>query len=129
MLSRREIIGWGACSATIALLAASCSSSGSDVAGTPDQTPQDLAARFSRFQAADEPNGNVANVDWPSFVTDADPEVKRLYEFQITHGELMRFMPCFCGCGQNAGHRSNRDCYVKSVDADGTVVLDSMAPT
>ncbi|MBK5330451.1 MAG: hypothetical protein JJD93_00670 [Ilumatobacteraceae bacterium] len=41
----------------------------------------------------------------------------------------MRFIPCYCGCGKDAGHRSNRDCYVKRIDADGTVVLDSMAPT
>jgi hypothetical protein len=55
--------------------------------------------------------------------------VRRLYEFQITHGELMRYMPCFCGCGQNAGHRSNRDCYVHRVNRDGSVILDDMAPT
>ena len=38
-------------------------------------------------------------------------------------------MPCFCGCGQTAGHRNNRDCYVAAVHPDGTVELDSMAPT
>jgi hypothetical protein len=58
-----------------------------------------------------------------------DPEVKRLYEFQIVNGPLMRYMPCFCGCGQTAEHRGNRDCYVKAVNPDGSVVFDSMAPT
>jgi hypothetical protein len=38
-------------------------------------------------------------------------------------------MPCFCGCGQNAGHRRNRDCYVRQIRKDGSVVFDSMAPT
>ena len=123
------MIAWGARSATLAVLAGSCSSSSSDNVRHTDATPEDLEARFSGFQAADEPNGNPAEVDWPSFVTDADAEVKGLYEFQITHGELMRFIPCYCGCGKSAGHRSNRDCYVKRIDADGTVVLDSMAPT
>ncbi len=87
-----------------------------------------LEARFAKYRAADEPNGDLAKVVWPSFVTDAGPEVKRLYEFQITHGDLMKYMPCYCGCGQNAGHRSNRDCYVQKVNLDGSVVLDSMAP-
>ena len=123
------MIAWGARSATIAVLAGSCSSSSSDNVRTTDATPEDLEARFSGFQAADEPNGNLADVDWPSFVTDADAEVKELYEFQITHGELMRYMPCFCGCGNDAKHRNNRDCYVSEVRADGSVVLDSMAPT
>lgn len=90
---------------------------------------QGFAARFAQYEAAPEPNGDLTKVVWPDYVTQAAPDVKRLYEFQITHGELMRYMPCFCGCGQNAGHRSNRDCYVREVKADGSVVFDSMAPT
>jgi Protein of unknown function with PCYCGC motif len=93
------------------------------------RTATDFSARFAGFKPAPEPNGKLAKVVWPDFVTRAGPEVKRLYEFQITHGELMRYMPCFCGCGQFAHHRSNRDCYVKQVNPDGSVVLDSMAPT
>ena len=89
----------------------------------------DLAARFANYPVADEPNGDLAKVVWPSFVTDAPPEVKTLYEFQITHGDLMKYMPCYCGCGQQNGHKSNRDCYVQKVNDDGGVVLDSMAPT
>ena len=64
----------------------------------------------------------------PDYVTAAAPEVKTLYEFQITHGELMRYMPCFCGCGQS-GHKSNRDCFIKSVRQDGRVEFETMAPT
>ena len=89
----------------------------------------DFAARFAGYEPAHEPNGDLSKVVWPDYVLQAGPEVKRLYEFQITHGELMRYMPCFCGCGQNAGHRNNRDCYIRRVDPDGTVVFDSMAPT
>jgi hypothetical protein len=96
---------------------------------SPTGTLTDYSARFAGYKAAAEPNGNLQKVRWPAFVVAAGPEVKRLYEFQITHGELMRYMPCFCGCGQNAGHMSNRDCYVRRINADGTVVLDGMAPT
>lgn len=88
----------------------------------------DLAGRFAKYRVAGEPNGDLAKVVWPSYVTDAPAEVKTLYEFQITHGDLMRWMPCYCGCGQS-GHKSNRDCYIKSVGADGSVVFDAMAPT
>jgi hypothetical protein len=88
-----------------------------------------LPAYFSQFQAADEPNADLAKIAWPSFVTNADPEVKTLYEFQLTHGQLMKYMPCYCGCGQRSGHKSNRDCYVQKVNPDGSAVLDSMAPT
>ncbi len=90
---------------------------------------EDVSDRFAGFKAASEPNGDLSKVVWPDYVLDAGADVKRLYVFQVTHGELMRYMPCFCGCGQNAGHMSNRDCYVKHVNADGSVVFDSMAPT
>ncbi len=94
-----------------------------------ENVASDFSARFAGFEAAPEPNGDLSKVVWPDYVLNTGPEVKRLYEFQVTHGELMRYMPCFCGCGQNAGHRSNRDCYIRRVDPDGSVVFDSMAPT
>ncbi len=89
----------------------------------------DFSARFAGYEPAREPNGDLSKVVWPDYVLNAGGDVKRLYEFQVTHGELMRYMPCFCGCGQNAGHRSNRDCYVRRVNADGSVDFDPMAPT
>ena len=96
-------------------------------AASPGTT--DFSARFARYEPAREPNGDAAKVEWPSYVRAAGPEVRRLYEYQIENGDLMRYMPCFCGCIWEAGHRSNRDCYVKRVGRDGNVVLDSMAPT
>src|SRR6266851_2308759 len=118
MLTRRRFIvlgiaggaaGVGAVAGAVSIL----SSRDSGVPATgPTQPPADFSARFARFEAAAEPNGDLAKVVWPDFVEAAGADVKGLYEFQITHGDLMRYMPCFCGCGQDAGHRSNRDCYV-----------------
>ena len=78
---------------------------------------------------ADEPDGDLSKVVWPQWIEGAKGDVKRLYEFQIVNGSLMRYMPCFCGCGQDAGHRNNRDCYIRQVNADGSVVFDAMAPS
>ena len=96
--------------------------------GTAAPAP-DFSARFAEFEPADEPNGDLAKVVWPEWMSQLDPEVKRLYAFQIENGALMRYMPCFCGCQWEDGHRSNRDCYVEAVNPDGSVVFDSMAPT
>ena len=88
-------------------------SSGSDGAAV------DYSERFAAFEPAEEPDGDLSKVVWPSFVTRANPEVKRLYEFNIQNGELMRYMPCFCGCHEEDGHRNNRDCYVEAVNPAG----------
>ncbi len=126
-MDRRDFLS----SAALLALGAGAAACGGASGGASSKaaTRADFAARFAKYRVASEPNGNLAQVVWPSYVTNAATEVKTLYEFQITHGDLMKWMPCFCGCGQNAGHRSNRDCYIKCVHADGSVVFDSMAPT
>ncbi len=127
VLTRRRFlaVGFG----SVGLIAVSACSSNSKPSAGSGSSPEDLSTRFARYQAADEPNGDLSKVVWPAFVTEAGAEVKGLYEFQVVNGQVMRYMPCFCGCGQDAGHRNNRDCYIKQVDADGSVVFDSMAPT
>lgn len=101
---------------------------GAGVGGSaPDVT--DFSARFAEFEAADEPNGDLSKVVWPEWMGQLDPEIKTLYEFQIRNGPLMRYMPCFCGCQWEDGHQNNRDCYVDTVNSDGSVVFDAMAPT
>lgn len=84
---------------------------------------------FAGYTAAEEPDGDLAMVVWPEFVTASPPEVRELYEFHVTHGEVMRYIPCFCGCSASSGHYNNRDCYIREVHADGSVTFDSMAPT
>jgi hypothetical protein len=94
-----------------------------------DVQPVDFSARVAGFPVADEPNGDLSKVTWPDWIARAGGDVKRLYEFQVVNGDLMRYMPCFCGCGRTDGHKRNRDCYVREVKPDGSVVFDPMAPT
>lgn len=119
-LTRRSAIG--AVGLGVAgLLLGACS-------GPTNKGADDFSARFSRFEPAAEPNADPARVVWPSFVLEAGPDVRRLYEYQLQNGDLMRYIPCFCGC-KDGSHRNNRDCYIKQVNPDGGVVFDSMAPT
>ena len=55
-------------------------------------------------------------------------EIASLYRYAAEHGDELQYIPCFCGCGR-FGHRSNRDCYIKSVNADGTLTFTSHAAT
>lgn len=127
---RRAVALLGLGSAGIALTACTSSADRPADTGAISTTPaQDFSARFAAFKVADEPNGDPAKVTWPDWISQADPEVKRLYEFQILNGDLMRWMPCFCGCGKSSDHRNNRDCYVQAVNPDGSVEFDRMAPT
>jgi hypothetical protein len=89
----------------------------------------DFSPLFAGFEPADEPNGDLSRVVWPAFITQAGGDIQGLYAFQVVNGDIMRFMPCFCGCHLEDGHQNNRDCYIERVNPDGSVVFDSMAPT
>jgi hypothetical protein len=62
----------------------------------------------------------------PVFAASRDHQ--RLYRFAVDRPDVLRYMPCFCGCAR-FGHRDNRHCYVKADHPDGTVTYTSHAAT
>src|SRR4051812_13155750 len=46
--------------------------------------------------------------------------IRAVYRFAAEHPEVLRYMPCFCGCNE-MGHRSSEECFVKRRGKDGTV--------
>jgi len=50
--------------------------------------------------------------------------VRAAYEFAALHPEVMRYVPCYCGC-ERSGHGDNEDCFVRSRDANGNVTWDA----
>lgn len=62
----------------------------------------------------------------PDFVRGAPAQVRDAYRFAIANRELLSAIPCYCGCG-SMGHRSNLDCYIKSVRADGSIEFENHA--
>ena len=65
---------------------------------------------------------------FPGRVQAAPASVRELYEFAAHRPDVLRYLPCFCGC-TNAGHRSNYDCFIDEVRPDGTVLIDDMSFT
>jgi hypothetical protein len=47
-----------------------------------------------------------------------EPLIRTAYEFAGRHPEVLKHMPCFCGCERNK-HGHNGDCFVAGRDADG----------
>ena len=63
----------------------------------------------------------------PEYFRKAPPNVREAYRFAIANREILRQVPCYCGCG--AEHRDNADCYIKDVKPDGQIVFDQMSFT
>ena len=69
----------------------------------------------------------MASMDgMPAEVKTAPTTVQQAYQFNVANPEVMKQIPCYCGCGK-MGHTSNYACYVQSVDEQGVITYDTHA--
>ncbi|TCP55512.1 uncharacterized protein with PCYCGC motif [Tumebacillus sp. BK434] len=61
---------------------------------------------------------------YPQFLIKTNTKIKQSYAAAIDNLDVLKNMPCYCGCGDHAGHKSNAECFVKDVRANGEVVWD-----
>ena len=47
--------------------------------------------------------------------------VRATYDFAAQHPEILKYVPCYCGCGSQ-GHSANESCFVARRDAKGNVL-------
>ena len=62
----------------------------------------------------------------PPEVQSAPVTVQEAYQFTAANPDVMKNIPCYCGCG-DIGHTSNYDCYVSDVDAQSNIKFDNHA--
>jgi len=60
----------------------------------------------------------------PSFLDNKPDILRQAYEIAAENAELLEWIPCYCGCGRSAGHKNNKNCFVKEIQGDGSVVWD-----
>ena len=64
--------------------------------------------------------------DMPMEVQSAPVSVQAAYQFAAANPDVMKEIPCYCGCG-DIGHTSNYACYVSHVDGNGAITFDNHA--
>jgi len=75
------------------------------------------------------PNGDLQEVTasadiLPAFLDDKPEEMRLVYQVAGTATDIIKWMPCYCGCGESAGHGSNMNCFIDEVHEDGSIVWD-----
>lgn len=60
----------------------------------------------------------------PEEIQLAPQHIQEAYRFAVANADLLRQIPCYCGCSQ-IGHTSNYDCYVKGTNPDGNLQFDT----
>ena len=62
----------------------------------------------------------IEDVQFPAAFAETPPEIVEAYVFAARHPEVLRYMPCYCGCERETPpHRSNYDCFVNAIDRTG----------
>jgi hypothetical protein len=117
---------------TLAFVIAACSSSGDTPASQPPATTAAAPAASSPAPQSPLP---VAPGGDPRFLEAGLPllpdnlpdaarpldYVKTVYTFAAHHGEVLRYVPCFCGC-ERMGHHANDECFIAKRSATGKVI-------
>lgn len=75
------------------------------------------------------PNGDLQEVtasadELPSFLDDKSEQLRLVYQMAGKAIDILDVMPCYCGCGDSAGHLNNKNCFIHEVREDGSVVWD-----
>ncbi|WP_028399987.1 PCYCGC motif-containing (lipo)protein [Ectobacillus panaciterrae] len=65
----------------------------------------------------------------PKFLSSQPEQVQQIYTIAGQNYELLASIPCYCGCGESAGHTSNKSCFIREVKENGEVIWDSHATT
>ncbi|TLS38062.1 PCYCGC motif-containing (lipo)protein [Pseudalkalibacillus caeni] len=60
----------------------------------------------------------------PDFLNEKDETIQVIYELAPHYKQVLESVPCYCGCGESAGHRDNYDCFVHENKEDGGIVWD-----
>jgi hypothetical protein len=60
----------------------------------------------------------------PAFLKDKPESMVTIYSAAAKSKDLLESMPCYCGCGESANHKSNYDCFVAENKKDGSIVWD-----
>ncbi|MEK3916000.1 PCYCGC motif-containing (lipo)protein [Paenibacillus sp. FSL H7-0331] len=60
----------------------------------------------------------------PKFLNNQPEQTQKIYQIAALSIDKLKWIPCYCGCGDEAGHKSNMNCFIKEVKTDGSVVWD-----
>ena len=94
----------------------------SPVAAAAIPTPEVEAATKAIAALGPHTQANLPPIPFRGYAPPRPPEVvTAAFRFAAEHPEVASYVPCFCGC-QQAGHRGNHDCFVRSRAANGDVI-------
>ncbi|MFD2370183.1 PCYCGC motif-containing (lipo)protein [Brevibacillus sp. GCM10020057] len=95
--------------------------------GSSDQAGQEHASHTQHAPNGDLQEMTASADQLPKFLDNQDPVIVQSYKIAAANRELLKSIPCYCGCGESAGHQHNGNCFIKEERPDGSIVWDDHA--
>lgn len=105
---------------SISLLLAACGTADQTGAPKTEQTNHGDHADHASHDAGDQLEKTAGPDTLPAFLNEQDESIQTIYLSVAKHPDLLKKIPCYCGCGESAGHTSNYDCFIEEQTASST---------
>ncbi|MWC27948.1 hypothetical protein GON22_07590 [Paenibacillus sp. MMS18-CY102] len=115
---------------TIIIAGALCSSILAGCGSSSSHSPANSAtASEAHDHLSHTANGDLQETtaslsELPSFLSSQPNQIYLAYKAASTITDTLGWIPCYCGCGDSAGHKSNLNCFIAEIKEDGSVVWD-----
>lgn len=68
------------------------------------------------------PSGDIQETttgqNLPGFLKGSDHQISEIYQLVAAHPDVVKQIPCYCGCGSSVGHRSSFNCFIAEMKKD-----------
>lgn len=113
--------------AVVLLVLAACSSSNDEQASEKEGDKQHIEEtnNISRNPLSGDLQELTATVeDLPNFLDSKPEDMRLVYKVSGQATEVLEWIPCYCGCGESAGHRNALNCFIAETRENGSIVWD-----
>ncbi|SOC15552.1 uncharacterized protein with PCYCGC motif [Ureibacillus xyleni] len=113
--------------ASIILVLSACSTKEDNQASeqhVESQETEDLAHTSHNHLSGDLQETTSSAKELPKFLDAQSEEIRLVYAAAGQATDILQWIPCYCGCGESARHRSNLNCFIAETRKDGSIVWD-----
>ncbi len=100
-----------------------CGNESKESAGS-ENTETTQHEEHQQHTLADKREETESSDTLPSFLIDKPEDMQLIYAAAAKHQALLENIPCYCGCGKEAKHQNNYDCFIFENKENGSVTWD-----
>ncbi|WP_025116010.1 PCYCGC motif-containing (lipo)protein [Lysinibacillus fusiformis] len=106
------------------MLLSACGENKKNVENDPVATEGETSHEGDSHASGDIQEETASANVLPSFLEDKQENIRLVYQVAGQSTEILEWMPCYCGCGESSGHKSNLNCFIHEKREDGSIVWD-----